>query len=88
MGEQLPSDAAAPVLGAHEQILEVDARSAEPRGERREEQGEAGRLARDLGDHRFGSRAIAEERVREHCLGADDALGGALIVGELTHELQ
>ena len=76
------------MLGPHEQILQVDARSAQPRRERREEQREPGGVAGELGNHRLGRGALAEQRLRKHRLGPGDPLGGALVVRELAYELQ
>ena len=50
------------------------------------EDGEAGGLAVELGDHRLGRRLGAEQRLAEQLRRAGHLLGGTLVGGELDDQ--
>ena len=52
----------------------------------RVEQREARGLGAELGDQRLRNRLRAEQRRREHLLGADDLIRGALVLGQLDDQ--
>jgi hypothetical protein len=65
MRDERAPDARAAVALADAEVLQPDPRDGLPRREARVEQCESGGLATDLGDHRLGDRAWAEQRPLE-----------------------
>src|SRR5205807_92658 len=75
MREQRPSEAATPVFGAHEEILEPQPGAAEERRERGEPQREPYGCAVDLGDRRLGRGPTTEEMLVQEGGVAGDLVG-------------
>ena len=88
MREQALAEPSSAKAREDEQVLEVEAGPGEKRRVVVKEEREAGWLLAVEGQHHFGRRTLAEERLPDQLLRSDGLIGEPLVRGESADTLQ
>jgi len=86
--EQRFADALATVFGAHEQVLEIQARAAHEGRVVVEKEGEPHRLLAEAGKHALGDGFLTEERLSYQRRGRHDFVQKLLVLGQLVDQAE